>query len=503
MGTLLHGEAQKEEVWMKKTCLILLLAALILLSPVKGMVAGEPLSATLMLDKETVDIAKGESITATWTAQGGTPPYYVSYDWLIKDGPYYDGYAGGSGSHTINPKHGSSGTFYLGVTDDLGDEVEQEASFVLVGAPEIQPLSVSISLDKAMVDVAKGESIIVTWNIEGGLPPYGGWAKWIVKDSDVKEPVWTKLIEVSASGSDTITPAFGDAGSIWIEIWDSGSGMRFEDETEFTITNAPPASPLTADVIGNKDRVDITQNETITYTWKVTGGTPPYSLKYRWKINELGHELGSGMDYCLFRQGSLDGLKSFDIIPQFGVAGEFWIDVTDRTGKTCSEYDWYDSYPDAYIMGEQGLKLNKSVAAVGETLIAMCTPVGGEAPFTYEYTWYVSDGGERKMLRKETTASNTDSFVLPVGKTGSVFVQVTDSKGRSGYTTRRGFTITAPPLTGDADGNGSIDLNDLTHMINHIIGKVRVTSLSNADSNGNGEVDLHDLLYVISAIVGG
>lgn len=107
------------------------------------------------------------------------------------------------------------------------------------------------------------------------------------------------------------------------------------------------------------------------------------------------------------------------------------------------------------------------------------------------------------MLRKETTASNTDSFVLPVGKTGSVFVQVTDSKGRSGYTTRQGFTITAPPLTGDADGNGSIDLNDFTHMINHIIGKVRVNSLSNADSNGNGEVDLHDLLYVISAIVGG
>jgi MYXO-CTERM domain-containing protein len=60
-----------------------------------------------------------------------------------------------------------------------------------------------------------------------------------------------------------------------------------------------------------------------------------------------------------------------------------------------------------------------------------------------------------------------------------------------------GFRVAAAPLPGDANGDGRVDVNDLTIVLSDF-GKSSGMSWSTGDFNGDGRVDVNDLTTVLS-----
>ena len=56
--------------------------------------------------------------------------------------------------------------------------------------------------------------------------------------------------------------------------------------------------------------------------------------------------------------------------------------------------------------------------------------------------------------------------------------------------------------SGDANGDGMVDITDVTSIIDHILGRTPAKfSLSEADVNGDGKVDITDVTSVIDIIL--
>lgn len=59
------------------------------------------------------------------------------------------------------------------------------------------------------------------------------------------------------------------------------------------------------------------------------------------------------------------------------------------------------------------------------------------------------------------------------------------------------------PLSGDANGDQSVDILDLVSIIDYIVSGAETASKTNADANGDNTVDILDLVWIIDRIVGG
>ena len=59
-----------------------------------------------------------------------------------------------------------------------------------------------------------------------------------------------------------------------------------------------------------------------------------------------------------------------------------------------------------------------------------------------------------------------------------------------------GFRVASAPLPGDANGDGKVDINDLTIVLTNF-GQTG-TTWSQGDFNGDGHVDVNDLTIVLS-----
>jgi hypothetical protein len=59
-----------------------------------------------------------------------------------------------------------------------------------------------------------------------------------------------------------------------------------------------------------------------------------------------------------------------------------------------------------------------------------------------------------------------------------------------------------PPLPGDANLDGKVNIQDLESLINYLVKKTPCKSMDNADANGDKTVDIKDVKWIIDKIVG-
>ena len=56
-------------------------------------------------------------------------------------------------------------------------------------------------------------------------------------------------------------------------------------------------------------------------------------------------------------------------------------------------------------------------------------------------------------------------------------------------------------LAGDADGNGTVDVNDITLIVRYLLGESVTINMANADYNQDSKVDVADMIQLINNIV--
>ena len=65
------------------------------------------------------------------------------------------------------------------------------------------------------------------------------------------------------------------------------------------------------------------------------------------------------------------------------------------------------------------------------------------------------------------------------------------------------MTLSANGKPGDANGDGNVDVNDVTTIINYILGKnPNPFNYDNANVNGDTKVDVMDVTLIINIILG-
>ena len=90
--------------------------------------------------------------------------------------------------------------------------------------------------------------------------------------------------------------------------------------------------------------------------------------------------------------------------------------------------------------------------------------------------------------------------VLSVGD-GTATITVTSADGMADPTTC--VIIVRNPSTGDLNGDGEINVSDVTSLINLILGHLQSKmSTSQADVNGDGQLNVNDVTALINMILG-
>ena len=55
-------------------------------------------------------------------------------------------------------------------------------------------------------------------------------------------------------------------------------------------------------------------------------------------------------------------------------------------------------------------------------------------------------------------------------------------------------------LAGDADGNGTVDVNDITLIVKYLLGESVTINMTNADYNQDGNVDVADIIAIVNKL---
>ncbi|NLV58733.1 MAG: hypothetical protein GXY67_08165 [Clostridiales bacterium] len=303
-------------------------------------IVSDELLLDLQLDTESVAIEKGESITGSWSAEGGTPPYTYDYEWLISSNDGFElteksAQSSADKTDNIKPLWGDSGTLKVLAKDSAGQTALQQATFTIKGAP-VEPLDIQLTLDRNPVPL--GEAVKGSCRISDGFPPYTYTYSWYVHINGATENLLAATDNKSTEASSSFTPTFGDSGTLQVQAIDA-AGRKGMSEISFDIEGSTISGPLELAIFLNKDSTAI--GEEIEGSWYATGGTPPYRFAFYWYVYEYydeSHHSGSILEKAVDETHS----NVYRFAPSRGSKGEVLVSVWDSLDSQVYYSEWFD-----------------------------------------------------------------------------------------------------------------------------------------------------------------
>lgn len=148
---------------------------------------------------------------------------------------------------------------------------------------------------------------------------------------------------------------------------------------------------------------------------------------------------------------------------------------------------------------------NSTEAVVGETVTASWTYTAA-LPIGYYWvhaTMYNEDDSTETILYTHDESITSLTFTPTQAGWISLTVTVKGADGRS-FSKQAKWTVKTPPppLPGDANNDGVLNLDDAIAILLHLAGNNTNISLSNADINGDGKVNSNDVLVILQRAAG-
>ncbi len=82
---------------------------------------------------------------------------------------------------------------------------------------------------------------------------------------------------------------------------------------------------------------------------------------------------------------------------------------------------------------------------------------------------------------------------------GTYYVRITRYGGSGGYR----LTYNGPTMTGDVDGDNTVIINDVTALIDYLLGSTSAVEIADSDVDGDGVVSISDVTKLIDALLKG
>jgi hypothetical protein len=129
------------------------------------------------------------------------------------------------------------------------------------------------------------------------------------------------------------------------------------------------------------------------------------------------------------------------------------------------------------------LDIPASVASIGENAFGECEQLTTLSVFGRE-TKYLNPGlyNTSRLTLRGYTSSTTEVYAFEHG----IPFRALDSKN---------------VVVGDSNKDNQIDIKDLTHLIDCMVGQKKPASLANTDINGDGKIDINDMMHLIGLIL--
>lgn len=444
---------------MKKHCmalLILVLMAALLPGLVLGEEAGD-LKAEITFDKSSVVV--GEAITGNWEITGGSPPYSFFCTWSIREGETWHVIRGDNEleepASSFKPLFGEHGSLEVWVYDAEDKHFYDRQYYDITGSVATDPLELTLEADKNQVTAGQGEQIEAKWSAKGGSGSYTYEYVIYHYNTDGSQSYIPTVIETEDT-SLRFEPLVGVRGKLEVSVRDS-LGREIHQDWNFTIKGGKDLEPLQATLNLDKASVAVDKKESITATWTITGGIPPYEAYGTWYVDDNwvpGNQT----------EGK-DTLK-----PAFGERGRYALFVEDSVNNHVEENEEFTltgSVPTDPLTLE--VQLDKTEVQVNTPLTASCTVSGGTEPYSYTFYWYVQDHHDEypEYFSGQHYISNTVRSITPgYGVSGRVEIEVTDSLGRRASEEME-FTIKGAPEYAPIEAN--LQLNKEETAVNEAI----------------------------------
>lgn len=286
-----------------------------------------------------------------------------------------------------------------------------------------------LEADKNQVTAGQGEQIEATWSATGGNSPYTYHYVVYYFNSDGSQSYIPYEIDTEDT-SLRFEPLVGVKGKLSVEAWDN-LGRKTSKNWEFTIKGGKDLEPLQAVLTLDKESVAVDKEETITATWTITGGVPPYQVYGTWYLDD-GWVNGNRTD-------DKDTLK-----PAFGEKGMYALyvsDSLDNQTEANEEFFLTGSVPVDPLTLE--VLLDKTEVQVNTPLTANCTASGGTPPYSYHFYWSVQDHHDEyptHFTGRNYISDTVQSITPGYGVSGIVEIEVVDGLGRRARE-QRDFTI--------------------------------------------------------------
>ena len=262
-------------------------------------------------------ITKGQSITLSAKATGGTAPYKYRYFCKPQGDSNWTALTSTTTatSFTHKPARAISYQYAVKVADSTG-KVLTKYFTIKVTAPATTLANNSTISATA---ITKGQSIKLTAKATGGTAPYK--YRYFCKPQGDKN--WTPLTSTTTATSFTHKPARAISYQYAVKVADSTGKVI----TKYFTVNVSSAAAL-----ANNSTISataITKGQSIKLTAKATGGTAPY--KYRYFCRPQGD-----LDWTPLT--STTTATSFTHKPARSISYQYAVKVADSTGKVITKY---------------------------------------------------------------------------------------------------------------------------------------------------------------------
>ena len=117
----------------------------------------------------------------------------------------------------------------------------------------------------------------------------------------------------------------------------------------------------------------------------------------------------------------------------------------------------------------------------------------------------INDNGSTYYIKTFTgnlgNSSTADVITLQAEEfdAGTYYVRISRQNGSGGYR----LTYNGPTLTGDVDGDNTVVINDVTALIDYLLGSTSAIEVADSDVDGDGVVSISDVTALIDALLKG
>ena len=376
-------------------------------------------TTTALTNNSTISatsITKGNSITLTAKATGGTAPYKYRYFCKPEGNSSWTGLTGTTTATTCThtPARAISYQYAVKIADSTG-KTSTKYFTVNVNAPST-PLTNNSTI--SATSITKGSSIKLTAKATGGTTPY----KYRYFCKPEGDSSWTGLTGTTTATTYTHKPARAISYQYAVKIADATGKTSTK---YFTVKVNAPSTPLTNN--STISATSIAKGSSIKLTAKATGGTAPYKYKY----------------YCK-PQGDLDWTAltgtttatSYIHRPTRAISYQYAVKIADSTGKTSTKYFTVK------VTGNTALTNNSTISATsitkGSSIKLTAKATGGTAPYKYKY--YCKPQGDLDWTALTSTTTATTYTHKPARAINYQYaVKIADANGK---TSTKYFTVT-------------------------------------------------------------